>query len=101
MTSVRTSPVRKRLRPLPAMTLFRPCIDLHNGRVKQIVGGSLAGGGLQTNFVADQPAEWFAARIGTTSCVAVMSSNLARGKRRGGDGRPSRPSQAASMSGAA
>lgn len=44
------------------MTQFRPCIDLHEGRVKQIVGGSLsdAGTGLRTNFVAEQPAEHYA-----------------------------------------
>lgn len=42
--------------------MFRPCIDLHEGRVKQIVGGSLsdAGSGLRTNFVSDRPAAWFA-----------------------------------------
>ncbi|MBB5349075.1 phosphoribosylformimino-5-aminoimidazole carboxamide ribotide isomerase [Desulfoprunum benzoelyticum] len=43
---------------------FRPCIDLHQGRVKQIVGSSLDDGNpdsLQTNFVADKPAAWFAA----------------------------------------
>jgi phosphoribosylformimino-5-aminoimidazole carboxamide ribotide isomerase len=47
-----------------AVTLFRPCIDLHEGCVKQIVGGSLtdSGQGLKTNFVADRPAEWFATR---------------------------------------
>lgn len=46
------------------MTLFRPCIDLHDGCVKQIVGGTLndSGEGLRTNFVAAQPAAWFAAR---------------------------------------
>lgn len=46
------------------VTRFRPCIDLHDGQVKQIVGGSLRddGGGLRTNFVAAQPAEYFAAR---------------------------------------
>ena len=46
------------------MTIFRPCIDLHDGRVKQIVGGSLrdSGADLRTNFVADQGADWFAAR---------------------------------------
>ncbi|RUS19978.1 hypothetical protein BC937DRAFT_86619 [Endogone sp. FLAS-F59071] len=36
-------------------TRFRPCIDLHNGQVKQIVGGSLedtAPERLQTNFVS-------------------------------------------------
>ena len=45
------------------MTLFRPCIDLHDGKVKQLVGGSLAGdgAGLLTNFVASQPPEHFAA----------------------------------------
>jgi phosphoribosylformimino-5-aminoimidazole carboxamide ribotide isomerase len=44
------------------MTIFRPCIDLHNGRVKQIVGGSLRddGVGPEENFVADQSAGWFA-----------------------------------------
>lgn len=42
---------------------FRPCIDLHNGKVKQIVGGSLADGREpETNFVAEQPPAWFAGR---------------------------------------
>ena len=41
--------------------MFRPCIDLHEGKVKQIVGGTLgAPGRLRTNFVAAQPAAWFA-----------------------------------------
>ncbi len=42
--------------------MFRPCIDLHDGRVKQIVGGSLSDGSgqLRTNFVSDRPASWFA-----------------------------------------
>src|SRR5438477_3174819 len=42
--------------------MFRPCIDLHEGKVKQIVGGTLAEerGGLRTNFVADRPAAWYA-----------------------------------------
>ncbi len=46
------------------MTLYRPCIDLHDGKVKQIVGGTLGGdpAALRTNFVAEQPAEFFAAR---------------------------------------
>ena len=37
---------------------FRPCIDIHNGKVKQIVGGSLkdAGDRAQENFVAEQDA---------------------------------------------
>jgi len=43
---------------MPAM--FRPCIDLHEGKVKQIVGGTLGEAGLRTNFVSAQPAAWFA-----------------------------------------
>eukprot|EP00977_Amphora_coffeiformis_P002280 scaffold426_cov219-Amphora_coffeaeformis.AAC.42 len=57
---------------------FRPCIDLHQGHVKQIVGSTLRDeeptppaaaaaadqdtkkDALKTNFTADQPAEWFA-----------------------------------------
>ena len=44
---------------------FRPCIDLHAGVVKQIVGATLSDtttGGLQTNFAAEKPASWFAER---------------------------------------
>ena len=42
--------------------MFRPCIDLHEGKVKQIVGGTLAGdpNGLRTNFVSDRSAAWYA-----------------------------------------
>ncbi|HXF09354.1 MAG TPA: phosphoribosylformimino-5-aminoimidazole carboxamide ribotide isomerase [Desulfuromonadaceae bacterium] len=40
--------------------MFRPCIDLHEGRVKQIVGGTLGNSGLRTNFVSEKPAAWFA-----------------------------------------
>lgn len=44
--------------------MFRPCIDLHEGRVKQIVGGTLTDGEAPTtNFVAEQDASWFAARF--------------------------------------
>ena len=47
------------------MTRFRPCIDLHEGVVKQIVGGSLrdSGPGPQTNYVAREDAAAFAARF--------------------------------------
>jgi phosphoribosylformimino-5-aminoimidazole carboxamide ribotide isomerase len=45
---------------------FRPCIDLHNGKVKQIVGGSLADGQEpETNFVSEQPPAWYAERYKT------------------------------------
>jgi len=43
--------------------VFRPCIDLHEGHVKQLVGGTLTDDGATTNFVADQPAGWFASRF--------------------------------------
>ena len=44
-------------------TRFRPCIDLHDGKVKQIVGSTLesADSDLKTNFVSDRDADWFAA----------------------------------------
>ena len=44
------------------MTKFRPCIDLHDGKVKQIVGSSLSdsGSGLKTNFETDMSAAAFA-----------------------------------------
>ena len=41
--------------------MFRPCIDLHEGKVKQIVGGTLGADGPRTNFVSDRSAAWFAA----------------------------------------
>jgi phosphoribosylformimino-5-aminoimidazole carboxamide ribotide isomerase len=46
------------------MTKFRPCIDLHAGHVKQIVGGTLNAtdsSTLKTNFVSEKPAAHFAA----------------------------------------
>ena len=41
---------------------FRPCIDIHNGKVKQIVGGSLRDEGSQAreNFVSEQDAAFYA-----------------------------------------
>jgi phosphoribosylformimino-5-aminoimidazole carboxamide ribotide isomerase len=42
--------------------MFRPCIDLHEGKVKQIVGGTLtdAPSGLRTNFVSDRSSVYYA-----------------------------------------
>ncbi|MEX1115159.1 MAG: phosphoribosylformimino-5-aminoimidazole carboxamide ribotide isomerase [Akkermansiaceae bacterium] len=47
------------------MTRFRPCIDLHQGKVKQIVGGTLRddGPGPTENFTSEHPSEWFARRF--------------------------------------
>jgi len=41
---------------------FRPCIDIHNGKVKQIVGGSLAdkNNSAAENFVSEYGAEYYA-----------------------------------------
>lgn len=41
---------------------FRPCIDIHNGKVKQIVGSSLRdeGNAAVDNYVAEQDASYFA-----------------------------------------
>lgn len=42
--------------------MFRPCIDLHEGKVKQIVGGTLADGSSppRTNFVSDRSSRYYA-----------------------------------------
>ena len=42
------------------MSLFRPCIDLHDGVVKQIVGGTLTDDGAKTNFVASHSPAYYA-----------------------------------------
>lgn len=41
---------------------FRPCIDIHNGKVKQIVGGSLndQGDQAETNFASELDAAYYA-----------------------------------------
>lgn len=43
------------------MTRFRPCIDLHAGQVKQIVGGTLSTqeSELKTNYISKHPAGYF------------------------------------------
>lgn len=45
------------------MTRFRPCIDLHAGSVKQIVGGTLSttsDSSLKTNFTSEHPSAYYA-----------------------------------------
>lgn len=41
---------------------FRPCIDIHNGKVKQIVGGSLVDQGdyAEDNFVSEKGGDYYA-----------------------------------------
>ncbi|MCO5052777.1 MAG: phosphoribosylformimino-5-aminoimidazole carboxamide ribotide isomerase [Verrucomicrobiae bacterium] len=57
--------------------MFRPCIDLRNGKVVQIVGGTLSDDsrGVQTNFVSERSAAWFAElyrRDGLTGGHVIM-----------------------------
>lgn len=57
---------------------FRPCIDLHNGRVKQIVGSTLSDAqqkSLKTNFASDLPPSHYAEmykRDGLTGGHVIM-----------------------------
>ncbi|PAV21210.1 Phosphoribosylformimino-5-aminoimidazole carboxamide ribotide isomerase [Pyrrhoderma noxium] len=48
--------------PRRRRSVFRPCIDLHDGKVKQIVGGTLTddSANLKTNFVASESPAHFA-----------------------------------------
>lgn len=63
------------------MTHFRPCIDLHQGKVKQIVGGSLRdeGAGPVENFVSEQPAGWFAEQFRQDGLTGGHVIKLGRG----------------------
>ena len=47
-----------------ATTMFRPCIDLHEGKVKQIVGGTLNDEGAVENFVSEKSPSWYAEKFG-------------------------------------
>ena len=56
---------------------FRPCIDLHDGKVKQIVGGTLShdGKNLRTNFESEHDSAYFARlyrRDGLTGGHVIM-----------------------------
>ncbi len=56
---------------------FRPCIDLHGNKVKQIVGGSLRddGAGLRTNFESEFDSAYYAKmyqRDGLTGGHVIM-----------------------------
>jgi len=57
--------------------MFRPCIDLHEGKVKQIVGGTLSDDAskVRTNFVSERSSAWFAElyrRDGLTGGHVIM-----------------------------
>jgi len=51
---------------------FRPCIDLHNGQVKQIIGLTLSDVrpvDVKTNFISDKSPSWFADLYRTDNLV--------------------------------
>ncbi|KAF2253996.1 Phosphoribosylformimino-5-aminoimidazole carboxamide ribotide isomerase [Trematosphaeria pertusa] len=60
------------------MTRFRPCIDLHAGSVKQIVGGTLStisDSSLKTNFTSEHPSAYYAdlyKKHGLTGAHVIM-----------------------------
>jgi len=60
------------------MTRFRPCIDLHAGSVKQIVGGTLSTvlpDSLKTNWTSEHPSEYYAnlyKQYGLTGAHVIM-----------------------------
>ena len=69
------------------MTRFRPCIDLHEGKVKQIVGGTLRDDGwARENHVSSYDAAWFARKYreddltgGHVICLGNGNAEAARG----------------------
>lgn len=63
------------------MTRFRPCIDLHEGKVKQIVGGTWRddGAGLRENFVSDESPAALAARYATDGLLGGHVIQLGAG----------------------
>jgi phosphoribosylformimino-5-aminoimidazole carboxamide ribotide isomerase len=65
------------------MTRFRPCIDLHQGVVKQIVGGSLRddGPGPVENFVSEKPPRWFAEKFRADGLIGGHVIQLGPGNR--------------------
>jgi len=42
---------------------FRPCIDLHHGKVKQIVGSTIDQANFKENFVSEKPSAWYASKF--------------------------------------
>ncbi len=61
---------------------FRPCIDLHQGVVKQIVGSTLndnTSDSLVTNFASNNPASWYAKRYKKDNLTGGHIIRLGRG----------------------
>lgn len=64
-----------------AITKFRPCIDLHEGKVKQIVGGSLTDKGAVENFVSQEGPAHFAQRFAEDGLTGGHVIQLGPGNR--------------------
>jgi phosphoribosylformimino-5-aminoimidazole carboxamide ribotide isomerase len=67
---------------------FRPCIDLHGGVVKQIVGSTLNDAdpeAVRTNFVADHSPAWFAELYRTDNLTGGHIIKLGPGNDRAAD----------------
>jgi phosphoribosylformimino-5-aminoimidazole carboxamide ribotide isomerase len=61
---------------------FRPCIDLHNGVVKQIVGSTLSdqdNQGPVTNFTSEKPPEWYALKYKQDNLIGGHVIQLGKG----------------------
>lgn len=61
------------------MTKFRGCIDIHNGVVKQIVGGTLDTGSLATNFVSEKPPSYYSDLYKTNDIQGTHVIKLGKG----------------------
>ena len=66
------------------MTKFRPCIDLHRGLVKQVVGGSFNDSEIDhpiENFVSDKDSAYYANLYRRTNYLEGISLCLEKGTR--------------------
>lgn len=61
------------------MTKFRGCIDIHNGVVKQIVGGTLDTNALATNHVSSHPPSYFSSLYSENSVTGTHVIKLGPG----------------------
>lgn len=63
------------------MTRFKGCIDIHSGKVKQIVGGTLTDSdeSLKTNFVSEHPAGYYGNLYRENSVVGTHVIKLGPG----------------------
>ena len=64
-----------------AITKFRPCIDLHEGMVKQIVGGTLDDQGAVENFVSERSPSWYAEKFASDHLVGGHVIQLGPGNK--------------------